>query len=76
MRILILGGTTRTGPYAVRQLHSLGHNVTVFHRGEHEAELPAAVRHLHSDLTSGVVIFYISTSARCPNPDFRADRSK
>jgi nucleoside-diphosphate-sugar epimerase len=51
MRILILGGTTLTGPYAVRRLHSLGHDVTVFHRGEHEAELPAGVRHIHGDLT-------------------------
>jgi nucleoside-diphosphate-sugar epimerase len=52
MRILILGGTILTGPYAVRRLHSLGHHVTVFHRGEHEAELPAGVRHLHGDLTN------------------------
>src|SRR6516164_8748894 len=50
MRILILGGTTLTGPYVVRRLHSLGHEVTVFHRGDHEAELPAGVRHLHGHL--------------------------
>ena len=49
MRILLLGGTTLTGPYAVRRLHALGHEVTVFHRGEHEAELPAGVRHIHGD---------------------------
>src|SRR5262249_24513897 len=49
MRILILGGTTLTGPYTVRRPHSLGHEVTVFHRGEHEADLPAAVRHLHGE---------------------------
>ncbi len=49
MRILILGGTSLTGPYAVRRLHSLGHEVTVFHRGEHEAELPPDVRHIHGD---------------------------
>ena len=49
MRILILGGTTLTGPYAVRRLHSLGHEVTVLHRGEHETELPSGVRHLHDD---------------------------
>src|SRR5262245_31721895 len=49
MRILVLGGTTLTGPYAVRRLHSLGHEVTVFHRGEHEAELPVGVKHLHRD---------------------------
>jgi nucleoside-diphosphate-sugar epimerase len=49
MRILILGGTTLTGPYAVRRLHDLGHEVTVLHRGEHEADLPSGVRHVHSD---------------------------
>jgi nucleoside-diphosphate-sugar epimerase len=50
MRILILGGTTLTGPYAVRRLHSqLGHKITVFHRGELETEFPAGVRHLHGD---------------------------
>src|SRR5262252_7979103 len=38
-----------TGPYAVRRLHSLGHEVTVFHRGEHEAELPVRVTHVHGD---------------------------
>lgn len=50
MRILILGGTTLTGPYAVGRLHSLGHEVTVFHRGEHEGDVPAGVRHLHGDI--------------------------
>lgn len=49
MRILILGGTTLTGPYAVRRLHALGHDVTIFHRGEHEATLPTSVRHVHGD---------------------------
>jgi nucleoside-diphosphate-sugar epimerase len=49
MRILILGGTSLTGPHAVRRLHTLGYDITVFHRGEHEAELPADVRHLHGD---------------------------
>lgn len=49
MRVLILGGTTLTGPYAVQRLQSLGHEVTVFHRGDHEAQLPAGVRHVHGD---------------------------
>ncbi len=50
MRVLILGGgTTLTGPYAIRRLYALGHEVTVFHRGEHEADLPSGVRHLHGD---------------------------
>ncbi|HEY2015307.1 MAG TPA: NAD-dependent epimerase/dehydratase family protein, partial [Bryobacteraceae bacterium] len=52
MRVLILGGTSLTGPFLVRRLHALGHAVTVFHRGEHEAELPEGVRHLHGDLAN------------------------
>lgn len=63
MRILILGGTTLTGPYAVRRLHSLGHEVTVFHRGEHEAEVPEGVRHLHGDLAQ------VPSGALHPAPD-------
>lgn len=63
MRILILGGTTLTGPHAVRRLHSLGHEVTVFHRGEHEAELPAGVRHLHGDFA------HLPREAVDPAPD-------
>ncbi len=49
MRILVLGGTNLTGPYVVRRLHSLGHEIAVFHRGEHQAQLPAGVRDLHGD---------------------------
>ena len=49
MRILMLGGTNLTGPYAIRRLHALGHEVSVFHRGEHEADLPWSVRHIHGD---------------------------
>ena len=49
MRVLILGGTGLTGPYAVRRLHASGHDVTVFHRGDHQAELPAAVRRVHGN---------------------------
>ena len=63
MRILILGGTTLTGPYAVRRLHFLGHAVTVFHRGEHEADLPAGVRHIHGDFA------HVPREALDPTPD-------
>jgi len=51
MRVLMLGGTSLTGPYAVRRLHALGHEVTVFHRGDHEAEFPPEVRHVHGDFS-------------------------
>lgn len=48
MRVLIIGGTTFIGPQVVRSLVSNGHEVTIFHRGEHEPELPSSVHHVHS----------------------------
>jgi len=33
MRILIIGGTRRCGPYLVEQLVNKGHSVICFHRG-------------------------------------------
>ena len=50
MRILILGGTGLTGPSVVRGLDRLGHQVTVFHRGQHSAELPSSVRFIPGDV--------------------------
>jgi nucleoside-diphosphate-sugar epimerase len=50
MRVLVLGGTGQTGPFLVRRLHQLGHEVTIFHRGEHEADFPGGVRHIHGEL--------------------------
>ncbi|MBI4570496.1 MAG: NAD-dependent epimerase/dehydratase family protein [Chloroflexi bacterium] len=49
MRILIVGGTRFIGPAVVSRLHDLGHELTVFHRGVSEPELPSGVRHLHGD---------------------------
>lgn len=48
MRVLIIGGTAFIGPHVVRSLVASGHEVTIFHRGEHEPELPRGVRHVHS----------------------------
>lgn len=48
MRILIIGGTGCLGPFIVRKLATAGHQITVFHRGEHEPNLPKSVRHVHS----------------------------
>ncbi len=49
MKILVLGGTNFIGAHAVRRLDSLGHALTVFHRGKTEAELPGSVKHVHGD---------------------------
>jgi nucleoside-diphosphate-sugar epimerase len=55
MRVLIVGGTRFIGPFLVRQLVKGGHEVTVFHRGQHEADLPAEVKHVHSNSSSYLV---------------------
>src|SRR5262245_25408127 len=49
MNILILGGTGYIGPYQVREAIARGHRVTVFNRGQHQADLPASVVHLQGD---------------------------
>ena len=48
MRVLVVGGTGFLGPRVVTRLSNLGHHVTVYHRGEHEASLPFGVRHVHA----------------------------
>ena len=48
MRVLVVGGTGFLGPPVVARLSRLGHEVVVYHRGEHEADLPFGVRHVHS----------------------------
>jgi len=49
MRVLIIGGTRFMGPWVVRRLVETGHEVTLFHRGQTETELPESVRHLHGE---------------------------
>ncbi len=49
MRILVIGGTRLTGPYIVRGLVEKGHQVTVFHRGQTQADLPPSVNHILGD---------------------------
>ena len=51
MRVLILGGTSLTGPFLVRRLHGLSHEVTVVNRGQNETELPQGVRRIRADWT-------------------------
>jgi 2'-hydroxyisoflavone reductase len=49
MRLLILGGTVFLGRHLVDVALERGHQVTVFHRGRHDAPLPGAVERLHGD---------------------------
>lgn len=51
MNVLVIGGTRFMGPYVVRELVEQGHDVTVFHRGKTQTELPSAVNHLYGDHT-------------------------
>ena len=46
MNILVIDGTRFIGAHVVRQLANTGHTVTVYHRGEHESQLPTSVRHV------------------------------
>jgi nucleoside-diphosphate-sugar epimerase len=48
-RVLVVGGTVFVGPSVVRELVANDNEVAVFHRGEHEIDLPASVRHIHGD---------------------------
>jgi nucleoside-diphosphate-sugar epimerase len=45
----VIGGTVFIGPPVVRELLSLGHDVTLFHRGEHEPEDLDGATHIHGD---------------------------
>jgi len=49
MRILIIGGTGYMGPFVARQLAAQGHELTLFHRGQSQAELPEGIAHLHGE---------------------------
>jgi nucleoside-diphosphate-sugar epimerase len=50
LRVLIIGGTSFTGPHIVTQLLEMNHQVAVFHRGESEPDLPESVKHIHGHL--------------------------
>jgi len=58
MRVLIIGGTKFAGPFLVRRLVAAGHDVTIFHRGQHEADLPPEVQHVHSKSSSFLALHF------------------
>jgi nucleoside-diphosphate-sugar epimerase len=49
MRVLVVGGTGFSGPHVVRRLIDMGHEITLFHRGQTEADLPESVQHIPGD---------------------------
>lgn len=49
MNILLLGGTLFLGRHLVEAALAGGHNVTLYHRGQHDLELYPQVERLHGD---------------------------
>ncbi|MBW4510828.1 MAG: NAD-dependent dehydratase [Scytonematopsis contorta HA4267-MV1] len=49
MKILVIGGTNFIGPVVVNSLVNMGHEVTVFHRGKTNADLPPTVGEIFGD---------------------------
>ena len=50
MKALVIGGTGPTGPFIVQGLLDRGFEVTIYHRGFHEADdMPEVQHHLHGD---------------------------
>lgn len=68
MRVLVIGGTNFIGPHVVAELHRQDHEVTVYHRGLHEADLPSEVRHIHSP-RAAIPVLHFPSSLSDPPPD-------
>jgi nucleoside-diphosphate-sugar epimerase len=68
MRVLVIGGTNFIGPHVVAALARAGHEITVYHRGHHEPELPSAVRHIHSP-RAAIPVLHFPSALTDPPPD-------
>jgi nucleoside-diphosphate-sugar epimerase len=68
MRVVVIGGTNFIGPHVIAGLHRLGHEITVYHRGHHEPELPPAVLHVHSP-RAGIPVLHFPAELSSPPPD-------
>ncbi len=76
MRILIIGGTAFMGPATTRALTEMGHEVTVFHRGKTEGDLPSEVQHIHGPALAfddRRVLVHFRDTFRQMNPDVVLD---
>jgi nucleoside-diphosphate-sugar epimerase len=49
MKILVIGGTHFIGLHVVHRLHKMGHEITVFNRGETRSDLPLGVNRIQGD---------------------------
>lgn len=49
MRVLIIGGTRRCGPYLAEELLERGHEVTCYHRGQHNVAFSAGAKQILGD---------------------------
>ncbi|OGO02674.1 MAG: hypothetical protein A2Y91_02840 [Chloroflexi bacterium RBG_13_54_8] len=49
MKALVVGGVGSTGVPIIEGLLKRGYEVTILHRGVHETDLPAEVKHIHAD---------------------------
>ena len=68
MRILVIGGTRIIGPRVVRRLAGQGHEIIVFHRGEHRAPLPEGVKQIaHPD--AAMPVRHIPEELRAVEPE-------
>lgn len=47
--VLVVGGTGPTGRFIIEGLRERGHEVTIFHRGNHELPELADLEHIHND---------------------------
>ncbi len=68
VRILVIGGTRFIGPRVVRRLACNGHTVAVFHRGEHEAALPASIQRF-KDSSAAIPVTSIPEKLQTFAPD-------
>src|SRR5882762_3237412 len=56
MRVLVIGGTGFIGPYVARELCQPNHEVTLYHRGDHETVLAPGARHFKSEKAAMPVV--------------------
>ncbi len=52
MRVLVIGGTGFIGPDVVQRLSRMGHEITLFHRGQTMADWLPGVQHLTASINT------------------------